>query len=295
MSKKVIIFGSAGQLGIELHHEMSGRGYSVIGFDRNTVDITDPARVEECIASQDPAIVLNAAAYNQVDVAEREPLAAYQVNALAVRNLAVACRQTDAIFVHFSTDYVFDGKAGQPYVEEDATHPLGAYAVSKLAGELYAQAYLEKLLIIRTSGVFGPGGLYTARGNFIELMLRLAAGGQTIRVVEDHVASPTYAPALAARTADLLEKGCRGLYHVGGGQPISWYDYARMIFEAANVTPELRPTNEREYRTSAQRPKYSALSNQKMEAAGVAPMPSLEMAVRSYMLLRARRLTATRQ
>lgn len=294
MSKKVVIFGSAGQLGIELHHEMSGRGYSVIGFDRNTVDITDPARVEGCIAAQDPAIVLNAAAYTQVDVAEREPLAAYQVNALAVRNLAIACRQTDAIFVHFSTDYVFDGKSGQPYVEEDATHPLSAYAVSKLAGELYAQAYLDNPLIIRTSGVFGPGGLYTARGNFIELMLRLATGGQTIRVVEDHVASPTYAPALAARTADLIEKNARGIYHVGGGQPISWYDYARMIFDAANVTPELRPTSEREYRTSAQRPKYSALSNQKMEAAGVAPMPPLDMAVRSYMALRARQLTASR-
>ena len=109
-----------------------------------------------------------------MDVAEREPQAAFLANALGVRNLAMACRQVDARLVHFSTDYVFDGTAGRPYTEEDPTHPLGAYAVSKLAGELYAQAYLDAPLIVRTSGVFGPGGLKTARGNFIELMLRLA-------------------------------------------------------------------------------------------------------------------------
>ena len=108
-------------------------------------------------------------------MAETEPLAAFQVNALAVRNLAVACRNADAQLVHFSTDYVFDGQAGRAYREEDPTRPLGAYAVSKLAGELYARAYLDAPLIIRTSGVFGPGGMDTARGNFVELMLRLAA------------------------------------------------------------------------------------------------------------------------
>jgi dTDP-4-dehydrorhamnose reductase len=232
--------------------------------------------------------VVNAAAYNQVDVAEKEPLAAYQVNALAVRNLAVACRQIDALLVHFSTDYVFDGTKGSPYVETDATHPLGAYAVSKLGGELYAQAYLDHPLIVRTSGVFGPGGLNTARGNFIELMLRLAKSGQTIRVVEDHVASPTYAPVLAARTADLVEKKARGVFHIGGGTPVSWFEYARTIFRLAGVDPELRPTNEREYRTAARRPKYSALSNAKMESLGIEPFPSMETAIKSYLQLRER-------
>src|SRR5262249_20976728 len=144
----------------------------------------------------EPNVVFNAAAYNQVDIAEREPHAAFLANALGVRNLALACRQSGAKLVHFSTDYVFDGAAGRPYTEDDPNHPLSAYAVSKLAGELYAQAYLEDALIVRTSGVFGPGGLKTARGNFIELMLRLASSpsAQPIRVVEDHVASPTYAP-----------------------------------------------------------------------------------------------------
>ena len=201
-------------------------------------------------------------------MAEKEPQAAFLVNALAVRNLALACRQVDARLVHFSTDYVFDGCARHPYAEDDPTHPLGAYAVSKLAGELYAQAYLDRALVVRTSGVFGPGGLATARGNFVELMLRLAASGQPIRVVEDHVASPTFAPAAGrphprpggARTSRRLPHRRRRAHllvpvradHLRSGRPRA----------------QLLATNEREYRTPARRPKYSALSNAKMERAG---------------------------
>jgi dTDP-4-dehydrorhamnose reductase len=284
--RKVVVFGSRGQLGVELVRVLTERSYTVVGFERSSVDITDAAAVERTLAKEDPAIVVNSAAYNQVDVAENEPVPAFMANGLAVRNLAMACRQLDARFVHFSTDYVFDGTAGRPYTENDRPHPLGAYGVSKLAGELYAQAYLDKPLIIRTSGVFGPGGLKTARGNFIELMLRLAAGKQPIRVVEDHVASPTYAPLLAARTADLVEGKQHGLFHVGGGTAISWYDFASMIFRVAGVQPELRRTNEREYRTAARRPKFSALSNAKLEASGIEPMPPLESAIEMYLKAR---------
>jgi dTDP-4-dehydrorhamnose reductase len=284
--RKVVVFGSRGQLGVELVQVLTERGYTVVGFERSSVDISDAASVERTLATEDPAIVVNSAAYNQVDVAENEPVPALMANGVAVRNLAMACRQLDARFVHFSTDYVFDGTAGRPYTENDRPHPLGAYGVSKLAGELYAQAYLDRPLIIRTSGVFGPGGLNTARGNFIELMLRLAAGKQPIRVVEDHVASPTYAPLLAARTADLVEGKQHGLFHVGGGTPISWFHYAAMIFRVAGLQPELRPTNEREYRTSARRPKYSALSNAKLEASGIEPMPPLESAIEMYLKAR---------
>lgn len=283
MRTKIAIFGSAGQLGMELQREFDQRGYEVRGWDRQGVDITDVAAVENAVASFDPEVVINSAAYNQVDVAEQEPVAAFQVNALAVRNIALACRQSGARLVHFSTDYVFDGETTRPYTESDPTHPMGAYAVSKLAGELYAQAYLKSPLIIRTSGVFGPCGLRTNRGNFIELMLRMAAGGQTIRVVEDHVASPTYAPALAQRTADLVEGGIAGVIHAGGGTSISWYEYAKLIFDAAGITPVLRPTNEREYRTAAHRPKFSALSNQRMESFGIRPMPPLAEAIRTYL------------
>lgn len=287
MVKRVIVFGGGGQLGVELTSEFRSRGYDVSSFDRAQVDITQADQVERHVARLDADIVLNAAAYNQVDIAEREPQAAFLVNALAVRNLAMACRQLGARLVHFSTDYVFDGAAGRPYTEEDPTHPLGAYAVSKLAGELYAQAYLDDALIIRTSGVFGPAGRHTARGNFVELMLRLAKEDKPIRVVEDHIASPTFAPLLAARAADLLQRGAHGVFHVGGGTPISWFHYAQLIFRLAGLETEIRATNEREYRTAARRPKYSALSNRKMESIGLEAMPPLEEAVHRYLALRA--------
>lgn len=287
MAKNVVVFGAAGQLGVELVTVLRARGYAVHPFNRASVDITNLSLLEQTLAPLDPMAVINAAAYNQVDVAEEEPQAAYAANALGVRNLALVCRQMDALLVHFSTDYVFDGTLGRAYTEEDRPRPLGAYAVSKLAGELYAQAYLDNPLILRTSGVFGPGGLRTARGNFVELMLRLAQTGQPIRVVEDHVASPTYAPALAEKTVDLMEQPERGVFHVGGGTAISWFDFAAKIFAAAGLTPELRRTNEREYRTAARRPKYSALENARMAKVGVAPMPALEEALAAYMRERA--------
>jgi dTDP-4-dehydrorhamnose reductase len=286
LAKRVVVFGSSGQLGVELCAELGRRGYEVRGFPRAGLDISHGESVERALAEFDPWAVFNAAAYNQVDVAEREPLAAYQANGLGARNMAVACRQSDARLVHFSTDYVFDGSLGRPYRESDATHPTGAYAVSKLAGELYIQAYLDRPVIIRTSGVFGPGGLRTARGNFPELMLRLAREGKPIRVVEDHVASPTYAPALAGRAIDVLERDLDGIFHIGGGQPISWFEYARLIFEKAGIAANLTPTDEREYRTAARRPKYSALENARLREAGIAPMPPLAEAVEAYLAAR---------
>jgi dTDP-4-dehydrorhamnose reductase len=290
--QRVAVFGGGGQLGTELTAVFRQAGSEVSSFERSRLDITNPEAVERALAEYDPAVVLNAAAYNQVDLAEKEPAVAFQVNALAVRNLALACRQIDAKLVHFSTDYVFDGRAGRAYREEDPTHPLGAYAVSKLAGELYASAYLDRPLIIRTSGVFGPGGMDTARGNFVEMMLRLAGQNQPIRVVEDHVASPSYAPALARRALDLVARDVDGVVHVGGGTPISWFDWAAKIFEAAGLKPQLKPTNEREFRTAARRPKYSALANARLERLGIEPMPPLDLAIRDYLATRERRLAA---
>ena len=288
MGQKAIVFGKAGQLGTELVRVLEERGWNVQGFGRAELDVTNAGRVEQAVATHMPDVVINATAYTMVDVAEREPEAAFAGNALAVRNIAIACRQADSRLVHFSTDYVFDGLAGRPYTESDMPHPLGVYAVSKLSGELFAQAYVDAPLVIRTCGVFGPGGLATARGNFVETMLRLAQRSEPIRVVEDYVASPTYAPALASRTVDMIERGLTGVYHGGGATAISWFDFARIIFEEAGLTPELRPTNEREHRTPARRPRFSALSNAKMEAAGVEPMPPLRDAVRAYMATRGR-------
>ncbi len=280
---KALVLGARGQLGTELMRQLAARGHQAVGLDRQLLDITRADLIDQAVRLHRPNWLINAAAYNQVDVAEKEPHTAMQVNGLAVRHMAAACRESGAVLLHFSTDHVFDGAKSTPYTEEDLPRPVSSYGVSKLAGELYAQAYLEKCYVVRTAGVFGTAGRRTNRGNFPELMLRMAAEGRAIRVVEDFYASPAYAPALAARSLDLLEKSPSGLYHIGGGTAISWYAYALMIFAEAGVRAEVTPTNEKEYATPARRPKYSVLSNAKMEAAGLEPMPPLQYAVRDYL------------
>ena len=277
---KILLTGGGGQLAQELQPTLLSLG-EVIAVDRTRLDLSQPEIIRQAITEIKPNLVVNAGAYTAVDKAESEPELAHAVNGIAPGILAEECEKLGSTLIHISTDYVFDGTLNRPYSETDATHPLGAYAVSKLAGELYAQAYLDAL-VIRVSGVFGPGGVSTARGNFPEMMLRLAKSGQTIRVVEDHVASPSFAPAIASRTADLIALKQTGVFHIGGGEAISWYNWAKLIFESANVNAELKPTNEREYRTAARRPKFSALSNAKLESVGVKPMPPLAETLAQY-------------
>ena len=273
-------------MGVELVAEFARRGYQVHSFTRQQIDISNAEAVEAALAPLDPEVVLNAAAYNMVDLAESQPEEAYRANGLAARNLAVACRQTDAKLVHYSTDYVFDGELRRPYAESDPPHPLSAYAVSKLAGELYAQAYLDNALVVRVAVVFGVGARRTARGNFIETMLKKAAEGKPMQVVNDQVATPTYAPLIAARTADLVERKASGVFHCGGEEPVTFFDYAKLIFREAGVEVAVEPVSSRMFRAAARRPAYSALANARMRELGLAAMPPLAECVRAYLAAR---------
>lgn len=280
---QAMILGAAGQLGVELSTELRRRDYRVLALDRKQLDITSPEAVDAVFSRHKPELVLNCAAYNFVDLAEKEPEAAMQVNGLAVRLLAMGAQRVGATFVHYSTDHVFAGDKGSPYVEEDPPAPPSAYGVSKLAGEYYARAYCEKVYVIRVAGVFGPAGRHTNRGNFPELVLKKAEEGSLLRVVDDFTSTPTYAPALATRSVDLTEKAEPGLYHIGGGETISWYRYALKIVEVARRQAPIEPTSQGEYVTAARRPRLSSLSNSKMEAAGLDPMPPLSEALADYL------------
>jgi dTDP-4-dehydrorhamnose reductase len=273
---------------VELVAELGRRGHETAGFSRQQLDITDPAAIDAALDRARPEWVFNAAAYNLVDLAEREPEAAMRVNGVAVRSIATAAQRHGATLLHFSTDHVFDGAKREPYKEDDPPNPPSAYAISKLAGELYARAYCEKLYIVRVAGVFGPAGRTTRRSNFPELVLRKAAEGAPLRVVEDFFATPTYAPALAPRAIELLEKAPSGLYHLGGGTAISWYHYALKILEIAGLRADIAPTNHREYVMTARRPMHAQLSNAKAESHGIRPMPSLDEALTKYLRLRER-------
>ena len=273
-------------MGVGICAELKRRGYEVRGFERAALDICDGEKVERALAEIEPSAVFNSAAYNQVDVAEREPLAAYEANALGVRNIALACRQNDARLIHFSTDYVFDGKLGRPYVETDPTHPLGAYAVSKLAGEFYAQAYLER-------ADYRPD-FRSVRARWIahgaRQFPRTDAAPGARRQADTGGGRPHRFAHLCARAGEPLHRfagrDLDGVFHMGGGEPISWFDFAHLIFEKAGVTANLTPTNEREYRTAANRPKFSALENARMRVYGIAAMPPLAEAVERYLASR---------
>ena len=285
---RALVLGAGGQLGAEIVDELRRREHAVTALGRRQLDITEPAVVERVFAEHRPQCVINCAAYNKVDLAEKEPETAMRINGLAVRTVAAACRQTGATLMHFSTDHVFDGAKGAPYSEEDMPNPPSAYAISKLAGEMYARTVCESLYLVRVAGVFGPAGRYTRHSNFPELILRKALEGAPLRVVDDFFATPTYAPALASRCLDLLDRAPQGLYHIGGGTEISWYQYALKILEIAGLKADIQPTNREHYPTPAPRPQHAALSNAKIEKLGLAPMPSLEDALRDYMERRER-------
>ena len=264
--------------------DLAGRGHEVTALGRGELDITEAGAVAQTLARHKPDWVINSAAYNLVDLAEKEPQAAMAVNGFAVHSLAVGCRDANATLVHFSTDHVFDGTKQEPYTESDLPNPPSAYGLSKLAGEHFARIYSPKQYVFRVAGVFGPAGRYTRRSNFPELIIRKAQEGSLLKVVEDFFAMPSYAPALASRVIDALEQQTPfGLYHLGGGVSISWYHWARKILDQTGLRAELEPTNHREYKTPAGRPRHAGLSNAKLEAAGIAPMPSLDDALADYL------------
>lgn len=286
---RTILFGAGGQLGVDLARLCRKRGHSLLALRRSQLDITDEVATRQRIARHKPDCVINAAAYNQVDQAESDSETAMRVNAVAVRNMAVACAEVGAVLVHYSTDYVFNGEKGSPYREADAPAPRSVYGVSKLAGERFAQAHCPSYYVLRVAGVFGPPGRHTKRGNFAEFVLRKCAEGTPLRIVDDHFATPTFGPALAARTLDVIERKVPfGLYHLAGGEPVSWYEFARKIVRLARCPADLQPIDRTRYEASARRPRWAALSNTKVEAAGIAKMPSLDAAIAEYLILRKR-------
>jgi len=253
---KVIVFGKAGQLGRELVRVFTGRGHSVTAFGRNDVDVSSRSGVEHAIATTGPDLVLNATAYNMVDVAEEEPDAAFSGNALAVRNIAVACRQSDARLVHFSTDYVFDGKGSEPYPEDGPVGPLSVYGQTKLDGERRVLAY-DRSTVVRTSWLFGPGG-----PNFVATIVRLIEEGRHLRVVRDQEGAPTYTLFLARAILDLALLKAKGVVHYRNREAVSWYDFASEIaglWSGTHRVPEVVPVMTTEFPRPAPRPAYSVL------------------------------------
>lgn len=265
MSEKVIVVGAGGMLGGQLVRELVSRGREVLQAGHVvkrgrmvSLDITDEGAVAKLVRDNKCGVVYNCAAFTDVDGAEDNEELATKINGQGAGNLARACRDNDVLFVHVSTDYVFDGCASEPYRPDGEVGPRTAYGRSKLVGEELIGQAGGKWVIVRTAWLYGSGG-----GNFVDMIMKLGREKESLKVVDDQIGCPTYTVDLARCLADLADKGSQGIYHFCNGAKCSWYDFARAIIEIAGIECEIHPCTSSEYPRKAKRPAYSVLDCEK--------------------------------
>jgi dTDP-4-dehydrorhamnose reductase len=256
---KILLTGRNGQVGWELERTLSPLG-EVIATDRTTLDLADPDAIRRVVRETKPDVIVNAAAYTAVDKAESEPEVAMQINGVAPGVLAEEAKRRGILLVHFSTDYVFDGRKRSPYVESDPTGPLNAYGRTKLAGEEAIRNSGHRHLILRTSWVYAAHG-----SNFMLTILRAARERPELRVVDDQVGAPTSAAAIADATGRFLKAEAEGVYHVTCRGHTTWHGFALEILRAAKLHTPIRAISTADYSTPARRPLNSMLDNSKLE------------------------------
>ena len=276
---KILITGANGLLG----HELSSllKDHTLILLSHSQLDISDSESVNKQIDSSSPDIIINSAAYTQVDACETNYDLAFQSNAIGPKNLAIKCKQLGIPLIHISTDYVFEGneKKNSPLLEDDKLGPKTVYGKTKLEGEKMVQENCEKYFILRTAWLYGEGK------NFVKTMLSLSKKNKELKVVNDQIGSPTYAKDLAKAIKEIIEKKSDkyGIYHVTNKGEVSWYEFAKKIFEIKNIEIKVNPCTSEEFPRPAPRPHYSVLSNQKWIDAGFTPMRDYEEALNEYL------------
>jgi dTDP-4-dehydrorhamnose reductase len=277
----ILVVGANGMLGRDL---MSLLGDRARGVDIEEIDITDLQSTERVLRTLHPSVVVNCAAYTDVDGCESNIETAMQVNGEGVAHLALSARTIGARLVQISTDYVFDGGKGSPYLEDDAPHPLSVYGESKLAGEMNA-AFNPEHLIVRTQWLYGLAGK-----NFVETMLRLGSEKDEVSVVDDQIGSPTWTVDLAQAIVALIDKGCHGVYHAANSGYCSWNDFARAIFGEAGLKVTVKGMTTDQLNRPATRPLYSTLDCGKLEQDCGHRLQTWREALRSYLKLRKNQL-----
>lgn len=275
------MIAASGQLGTDLVGSLSG--HELVKTTHQTLDVVDFDQVRRTVRDCQPQAIINTSAFHKVDICESEIMQSFQVNAYGVRNLALAAREVDAKLVHFSTDYVFEGNVRAPRTEADPTNPISAYGVSKLAGEKFAGYLWPKSIVIRTCGLYGHAGSSGKGGNFVELMLKKAANGDAIKVVDDQRLTPTSTRELARKVGDLLLTDNFGLFHITANGDCTWFEFAREIFSIARIKADLAPTTSEIFKSPARRPAYSVLDNARLRALGLDDLKDWRAALQEYL------------
>lgn len=278
---KFLLIGKNGQLGHELNIEL-GKKYKVSAFSSKELNIEDKGKISQFVKRIKPDVVINASAFHVVRDCEEFPDKAFIINSIAIKNLAQICQDNGSRLIHYSTDYVFDGRKGEPYLEDDAANPLQLYGISKLAGEYCAKTYCSKSLIIRTAYLYGGlSGSRSKGGNFVLTILKQAKENDELEVASDQIVSPTYAKDLAIASLRLiLKKPNSGIYHLVNEGYCSLAEFSMEIIRASNKNTKIIPVRRSE--GDLRRPMFSALKNTSAAKLGVT-LPSWKDALKRYL------------
>jgi len=275
---RVLVTGSHGLLGTAIVDLFASIGHDVVPLNRTQLDIADSRAVRRAVTDATPDVVINCAAYNDVDAAEDHAVSALQVNALGVRALGAAAREVDAVFVHYGTDFVFDGLGTRPYTEDDEPAPQSVYACSKLLGDWFA-ADCPRHYVLRVESLFGG----SQRRSSVDRIVDAIRKGEPARVFVDRTVTPSYVQDVADATWQLLETAApTGLYHAVNSGVTTWFELAEEIGRQLGVPASLVPVKVADVPMKARRPQYAALSNEKLARAGV-QMPAWQDALRRYL------------
>lgn len=285
MAGRVLVVGAAGRLGATIVDAFSG--WQVTAHTRASLDVADPSAVRTAVESAAPDVIINCAAFNHVDEAERRPSEALAVNAFAVRSLARAAEAAGAALVHYGSDFVFDGTATEPYDESASPSPRSTYAISKLLGEWFALD-APRGFVLRVESLFGAPPGWTGRRGSLDGIIAALEEGTAARVFTDRVVSPSYTEDVGRATRHLVESAAApGLYHCVNSGKATWYEIAEAAARLLGLPPRLEPITMDGMPLAAPRPRFCALANRKLAAAGF-PMPSWDDALRRWLAERVR-------
>ena len=284
MAKRVLLLGANGQLGSDIKKVFKESDIKLIPLTRKDLDAEKDDVDKKLERFRDTDYLINTIAYNKVDDAEDFIDKVFKTNSFFVYRLAKFSSSNDIILVHFSTDYVFDGKKNEPYKEEDLPNPLNVYGNSKLTGEFFARNYCEKYFIFRISSLFGIAGSRGKGGNFIETMIKLAKQNKPLKVISNQYMSPTHTLDMAKAIKTFIDENVDeyGIYHCCNTGSCNWYKFAQTIFELTNIKANLSETTYEEYKTKAKRPKYSVMDNNKLSK--YYKMPGWKESLKEYLI-----------
>jgi dTDP-4-dehydrorhamnose reductase len=281
----VVVIGADGQLGSDIVEAFRAAGCGIIPLTLRHLDVSNEAQVQRELTGLQADAIVNTAAMHQVEKCEADPARAFAVNALGARYLAMAANAVNAILIHISTDYVFDGGKAVPYLESDLPLPLNVYGNSKLAGELFVRTIARRHYVLRVSGLYGKSPCLEKGGlNFVDLMLKLSRERPEVRVVDDEILTPTPTREVARQILHLLKRGVEtGLYHATAEGQCSWYEFAAEIFRLSRSSVRLNRAAPGEFPAKVPRPKYSVLENACLKKQGLNIMPPWPEALAAYL------------